>query len=175
MWQLILGPLFGIIGGGLEKFTEYKTKQLDIKEKALDRQHDLDVMNLEANLVDKRIKVEGEIAINTIDAESFKESYRMGTDTLLPKDVDLTEKQVSRILFVELFCRIIRPASTTLYQIFIAIIFGWSAMNIADNGANFFTGTEFQTMFKELVYSVIGLAETTLLWWYGIRRMSKKK
>ncbi len=175
MWQLILGPILGIVGSTIEKVTEYKTKQLEIKERALERDHDLAVMSKEADIAVNRITIEGEIAVGKIDAQTFQSSYKLNSDPLLPDDTKLSQRQVSWVLFVELFCRVIRPASTTMYQIFLAVIFGWAAWNVGKTGSTFFSGEEFKVMFREMVYSVIGIAETTLFWWYGIRRMSKKK
>jgi hypothetical protein len=175
MLQLILGPVLGIVGGALEKFTEFKTKQLEMAERALERAHDLAIITKEADILYKQVTLQGEIEVNRIDAESFKDSYKMHSDSLITEGTKLTEKQVSRILLVELFSRIIRPLSTVLYQVFLAVIFGWAAWNLAQQGSSVFAGSEFKGMFKEMVYSIIGMAETTLFWYFGVRRMSKKK
>ncbi len=175
MWQLILGPIVGIVGSFGEKFFEHKQAVLEASERAKDRQHDLDVMQVEGDLADKRIRVEGEMAVNQIDAQTFGENYKSANTSLVPEGSELTKTQLSWVLAVEIFCKMIRPTTTVMYQVAIAIIFGWSAYNISKAGGDFFTGAEFNEMFKHLVYSIIGLAETTLLWWYGIRRMSKKK
>lgn len=174
MWQLILGPMLGIVGSGIEKFTEYKAEQLKMQSRREERAHDIAVMQMEADLAEKRIRVGGEMKVQEMETQVFADSYKLMDSNLLPDDVKLTEKQVSRVLFVELFCRIIRPLSTTLYQVFLAIIFGWAAYQIADLNAAF-EADEFKTMFREVVFSIVAMAETTLLWWYGIRRMSKKK
>ena len=175
MWQLILGPVLGILGSGIEKFTEYKQEQLKIAEREKERAHDLACMQMEADLAEKRTRVAGEMKVQEMETEAFAGSYNLMSESLLPKDVKLTEKQVSRVLFVELFCKIIRPLSTTLYQCFLAIIFGWAAFKINAMGATAFTDKEFVEIFKEVVFSVVAMAETTLLWWFGIRRMSKKR
>lgn len=175
MWQLILGPLMGILGSGIEKFTEYKAEQLKMQARREEREHDLAAMRLESDLAEKRIRVDGEMKVQKMETKAFADSYDMMSDSLLPEGTKLTEKQISRILFVELFCKIIRPLSTTMYQIFLAVIFGWSAWQVATKGADFFTADEFKIMFREIVFSVVAMAEATLLWWYGIRRMSKKR
>ena len=175
MWQLILGPVLGIIGSFSEKFFEHKQAVLEASERQKDRDHDLNVMKAEGDLADKRLRVEGEMTVNRIDAETFGENYKNANTSLVPKDAELTKTQLSWVLAVEIFCKLIRPCTTVMYQVGIAAIFGWAAWNIMDTGGDFFSGDEFSEMFKHLVYSIIGLAETTLLWWYGIRRMSKKK
>jgi len=175
IWQLIAGPLFGILGGALEKFTEYKTKQLEMEERALDRAHDLAVLDKEAEIALKQVTIQGEIEVNRMDAQAFSDSYKMHSDSLIPEGAKLTSKQISRVLWVELFSRIIRPLATTLYQVFLACIFGWAAWNLAQTGSTMFDSSEFRVMFKEMIYSIIGMAETTLFWYFGVRRMSKKK
>jgi hypothetical protein len=46
---------------------------------------------------------------------------------------------------------------------------------LISSGGQIFTAEEAGKIFREVAYSIVGMAETTLFWWYGIRRMSKKK
>jgi hypothetical protein len=174
MIQLILGPILGIIGGAIEKINAYKLEQLKFKNRALERDHDLKVLQAEAAITDRRIQVEGEIKVNQIDAETFQSSYRMHSDPLLPSDIALSSRQVSWVLFVEILSRSIRPVSTVMYQVFLACIFGWSAMKIAQSGGQFLSTGEFHQMFRELVYSIVGMAEASFFWWFGIRGKSNR-
>lgn len=174
MWQLILGPVLGLVGGSLEKVFEFKMVKLKAEERALERAHDLEAMRLESELTTREIKIEGEIKVGQMDAEAFKENLTAAHQSMIPIGQKLTDTQLSWVVAVEVFCKMIRPLTTTMYQVFLAAVFGWAAWNLAQQGQQVFTSDEFKTMFREMVYSVIGIAETTLFWWYGIRRMSKK-
>lgn len=175
MLQMILGPVLGLFGAGIEKYAEYKQEKLKVLEREKDRQHDLAVLKTEADLADRRIKLAGDIKIKEVELASFGENLTQANKSLIPEGADLTSKQLSWIVAIEIFCKATRPCLTWLYQIFVGVIFGWSAWNLADAGLIFFNGEEFKEMFQHLVYSIIGLAEMAFAWWFGIRRMSKKR
>lgn len=175
MWQLIMGPILGIVGSGIEKFAEHKQAQLKAEERAKDRAHELLFMDKEAELALKKSTVEGQIRQDAAEQQTFSDSYKFNNSKLLPDDANLTPKQLGWIVAVEVFSKSIRPLSTVWYQLLIAVVFGWSAWQLVDAGTAAFSQKEIASIFKEIVFSIIAMGETTLLWWYGIRRMSKKK
>lgn len=175
MWQLILGPILGIAGSVIEKVAEYKEAKLKAEERAKDRAHDLLVMDKEAELAIKKSTIEGQIRQDAAEQKTFSDSYKFNNDKLLPEDANLTPKQLNWIVAIEVLSKAIRPLTTVWYQLLIAVIFGWSAWQLVDAGSEAFSEKEIAGIFKEIIYSIIAMGETTLLWYYGIRRMSKKK
>ncbi len=177
MWQLILGPILGLVGSGVEKFYELKTEKLKSEERARDRAHELSVMRLEGEQAINKVTVEGQIRQDEAAAKNFSDSYSFANDKLIPDDADLTRRQLNWLVAVEVISKMIRPLSTLWYQVLVAIVFGWSAWRLVGvgAGADVFTAKEAAGIFREVVFSIIGMAETTLFWWYGIRRMSKKR
>jgi hypothetical protein len=175
VWQLIAGPLFGLIGSGMEKFAEHKQDKLKAEERQKERVHDLAVMEKEASLAIQKTTVEGRIRQGEAEQKTFDESYRFNNDKLLPGDAELTPKQLNWIVAVEVVSKAIRPLSTVWYQVLVAVIFSWSAWKLTNASVEIFSLNEVATLYREVVFSIVGMAETTLLWWYGIRRMSKKK
>lgn len=163
MWQLILGPIVGFLGSTVQKYFEQK-------EKAADRAHELAIMDREADYADRRLKVEQEMAVEKADAAAFGASYRYANDQLLPAGQKLTRGQTWLALLIDAFTKLIRPATTTWYQVAVAGVFAWCAWKV---GGKIDQAVASQIM-KEVIFSIIGLAETTLLWWYGIRGMSKR-
>lgn len=175
MWQLIAAPILGIIGGAIEKYHEYKQEQLKAKERALDRQHELAVMDKEATLALKKLTVEGEIKQQAAEQQVFADSYKFNNDKLIPADAKLSKTQLNWVVAVEVISKAVRPLSTIWYQVLIAVIFGWSAWKLVDASTTVFSMKEIAEIYRQIVFSILGMGETTLLWWYGIRRMSKKK
>jgi hypothetical protein len=175
MWQLILGPILGLVGSGVEKFFELKTERLKAEERQKDRDHDLAVMDKEADLALKQVTVEGRIRQDEAAAKSFSDSYQFANDKLISDDAKMSRGQLNWIVAVEVISKAIRPLSTIWYQLLVAVVFGWSAWMLVRTGAQAFTAKEATAIFREVIFSIIGMAETTLFWWYGIRRMSKKR
>jgi len=167
MWQLILGPLLGTIGG-------IATKWMEGKEKKADRAHELAVMDKEAELADRRLKMEGELKREEMDAASFSASYQFNNDNLTPEHVKLSKGQLWLAIFVDALNRLIRPLMTVWYQFALAGCFIWAALLLQRLGVGALDVKEAQGMMHEIVYSVIGTAETILLWWFGIRGTSKR-
>ncbi len=172
MWQLILGPVLGVFGSAIEKWFALKEVQEKAKEKALDRAHELAVMEKESDLALKRITVEAEVKQSQAEQESFKTSYSFDSDRLTPDGAKLSRGMLWFTVIGDFFCKMIRPVSTVWYQLAVAAIFSWSALELRRRGVEALTTEEFGAVFSHIIYSVIGMAETTLFWWYGIRRMS---
>ncbi len=167
MWQLILGPVLGTFGGLVQKFFEGR-------EKAAERQHELAVMDKEAELADRRLKIEQEIKTEQFDAAAFAASYNFANDRLLPEGAKLSKLQTWVALLVDSFSRLIRPMATVWYQLALAGVFCWAAYELNRINASVLDPEEMQTIVREIVFSIIGTSETVLFWWFGIRGMSKR-
>lgn len=175
MWQLIAGPLLGLVGSGIEKWSEHKENLRADKRAEDDRQHELKVMQFELDNAVILKRLEGEENRMTIDQQVFGENLKVANKSLIPEGQNLEGWRLTAVVLIEVFCKSIRPTSTVFYQVFVAVIFGWAAYNAVNSGTALFTPKEYTEIVREVIYSVIGMAETTLLWWYGIRRMSKEK
>lgn len=167
MWQLILGPVLGTLGG-------IATKWMEGKEKKADRAHELAVMDKEAELADRRLKIEGELKREEMDAATFSASYQFNNTNLTPEHAKLSKGQLWLAIFVDALNRLIRPLMTVWYQFALAGCFIWAALLLHRLGIGALDAKEAQSMMHEIVYSVIGTAETILLWWFGIRGSSKR-
>jgi hypothetical protein len=174
MWQLILGPLLGTAGGLLTKWIDLKEKKIDLEEKQREREHELAVMEKEYILAEKKMTVESSLRLSEQDAATFNESYKIFTDKLTPDGAKLTKKQLSLTLLVDAFNRLIRPISTVYYQLGVAALFSWSAWELHIRGVDALTAEQFGAITTEIIFSIIGMAQTTLFWWFGIRGGSSR-
>lgn len=168
MWQLILGPILGTAGGLVQKW-------FDSREKVADRAHELALMDKEIAMADKRADIEKELAREAADSAAFSSSYQYANESLLPGDVKLNSKQTWLALGVEALTRSIRPVATIWYQLALAGVFSWTAYELSKVNGAMLDPTKMQGMLTEIVYSIIGTAETTLFWWFGIRGTSRRK
>lgn len=174
MWQLILGPILGLVGSTTQSYFDLKKSRLESEERNKDRIHQKEMLRLESELNIKEISVEQKFELDKIDAKTFSDSYKFGTDNLIKDDSKLTNGQRWWFVLIEVFTRLIRPSSTTFYQVVnvgFCIYFGYLLNKF---GTTVFTENNIAELFKEMIYSMIGLGETTLLWWYGARGLSKR-
>ena len=175
VWQLIAGPILGLIGSGVEKLAEHKENQRKAKERDLDRKHELSVMQFEIDNAVSLKKLEGSEDRKTIDQKMFGENLKTTSKLLVPEGQKLEGWMLGLFVVIDAFSKSVRPVSTVFYQAFVAGIFVWAADNATRLGVEIFTPKEYVEFVNQVIYSVIGMAETTLFWWYGIRRMSKKQ
>lgn len=168
MWQMILGPVLGAVGG-------LATKWLDSREKEKDRAHELAVMDREAELADRRLKIEGELRREEAAEASFAASYQFNNERLVPEGAKLSKGQMWLAVFIDALTKSIRPCSTILYQFAIMGIFVWCAVELRRLNIDKLNPDEIHAIFREVIYTIIGTGETILLWWFGIRGTSRKK
>lgn len=174
MWQLILGPILGTFGGLLNRWLDLKGEKQKAEERKEERAHELLVMDKEYALAERKATLEASMRQDEIAAESFSDSYKFANERLLPEGTKLTPGQKWLALAIDAFTRLIRPAATVWYQFALTGVFVWAAMELKRRGLSALTSEQFGALTAEIIYSIVGLAETTLLWWFGIRGPSKK-
>ena len=174
MWQLILSPIIGLFGGFLTKWMDLKAEKQKADERAAERSHELLVMDKEYLLAEKKMKVESDLKVEELDAAALGESYKMFTDKMVPDGTKFTRKQISWALVIDGFNRIIRPISTIYYQLLVAVLFSWSAWELHVRGVDALTTAQFGVLVTEIIFSIIGMAQTTLFWWFGTRPKKKE-
>lgn len=173
MWQLIAGPVLGVIGGLMTRWLDIKAEKQKAEERDKERGHELAVMDKEYILAERQARHESDMRIEEDDAKSFGQSYRVFSERL-SEGVKLTKTQTNWALACDVFNRIIRPISTVYYQLGVAVLFSWSAWELRRRGIDAMTTEQISRVVSEIIYSIIAMAETTLFWWFGIRGSSKR-
>lgn len=174
MWQLILGPILGTVGGLFNRWIDLKGEKQKADEREKERSHELAVMDKEYAIAERRATLEASIRESEADARAFEASYQFANDRLLPEGSKLSPAQRWLALGVDAFSRLIRPMSTVWYQLALGGVFVWSALELRQRGLEALSAEQFGALVSEIIYSIVALAETTLLWWFGIRGTSKR-
>lgn len=174
MWQLILGPILGTVGGLFNRWIDLKGEKQKAEERKEERAHELAVMDKEYALAERRATLEASIRESEADARAFEASYQFANDRLLPEGSKLSPAQRWLALGVDAFSRLIRPMATVWYQLALGGVFVWSALELRQRGLEALSAEQFGALVSEIIYSIVALAETTLLWWFGIRGTSKR-
>lgn len=174
MWQLILGPILGTVGGLFNRWLDLKGEKQKADERDKERAHELAVMEKEFVLAERKATIEAAIRESEAAARAFEASYQFQNDKLLPDGSKLSPAQRWLALAIDAFSRLIRPASTVWYQLVLAGVFIWAALELRRRGLEALTSKQLGLLVADLVYSIVALAETTLLWWFGIRGLSKR-
>lgn len=174
MWQLILGPVLGTFGGLLNRWIDLKGEKQKADERDKERSHELAVMDKEYALAERRATIEAAMRESEADARAFEASYQFQNDKLLPSGSKLSPAQRWLALGVDAFSRMIRPMATVWYQLVLGGVFIWAALELKRRGLEAMSSNQLGLLVSDLVYSIVGLAETTLLWWFGIRGISKR-
>lgn len=172
--KLILGPILGVFGAWLTHRQEEAAEVRKAKERAEERAHDLAVMGMEADIATKRAVIASDTAQAVADTQAFSASYQFANDSLLPEGFKPRGWQAGWLVFIEGLNKLIRPAGVIWYQIVLAVVFGWSGYIFITTVESGIANAQMATLFREVCYSIIGMAETSFFWFFGVRRMSKK-
>jgi hypothetical protein len=174
MWQVILGAVTGFLGPVITQYFDLQKEKLKAEERAKDRAHELATIDKEGEWAAKKLTIEGDIRSAVAAEQSFAASYNFANDKLIPDDAKLTEKQLSWVIRIELFSKAVRPMITSYYTLAFTVMYAAFAYQCVQAGSDFFSTEEARVIFRESTYSIIGMTETTGLWWYGARLLSKR-
>ena len=174
MWQLIAGPILGVVGGLMTRWLDIKAEKQKAEERDKERGHELAIMDKEFVLAERKATHESDLRIEEDDAASFGKSYEMFTERIVPEGARLTRTQTNFALGCDMINRLIRPLATIYYQLGVAVLFSWAAWELHRRGVDALTTEQLGKVTSEIIYSIIAMAETTLFWWFGIRGASKR-
>ena len=190
--QGLIGPIMGIVGSIATSITNYKIKQLEIKEKELDRAHQLamieattkaTIAETEANIKVAQITYEGQVDIE--EAKAFTVSQKEGNKRNL--DAGIIESMFNRgqimsffagfltvgLGLCDVFKGLMRPF-LTIYMVFLA---SWTTYECYDimqglDKSNF-DPESIRQEWKETGIFIWNMASALVMWWYGDRRIAK--
>jgi hypothetical protein len=150
-----VGSIVGLAGGILTKFIEYKDRRAQLSFDIQKLKYKLEELQLEQNhelaIADKQVeraKVEGEIQIESIEADAFLESQkRLGSLTG--------------------FLRFVRPAITGYLLLAYTAIFAIVWLTIG--GISGFERVDLIVLLSSMINSVIFLTTMAVSWWFASR------
>ncbi len=175
--SIFSGGLTGIIGVAIQRFTEYKTKQLEV-EMARDKMaHEIDMKHADAQIMEqewaartKVAEVEGASHENIAAEASFNTAL-----TSEPKrysdETKTTTGQEWMFVILDLVRGAVRPA-LTIYLCGITTVIYVQSKNLL--GSSTFTPDQAYNLTAQIIETVLYLTTTCVLFWFGTRNKEKK-
>jgi hypothetical protein len=174
IFKLVFSPLLGMFGAWMTVKADERKEIRAAEDRIADRAHDLAVINAEGDLALKKVTLDASSRQAVSENTAFADSYTFANDNLIPEGAKLTNEQMNRVVWIEVINKAVRPFGVMWYQLLLAVIFGWAAVKLIGSTGKAFSDAEMAAMFRDVAYSIIGMAETSFFWYFGIRRMSKR-
>jgi len=171
--KAVLGPVVALLGAAWQARETRLTKEIEFKERALERDHELKIGMQEAENAMKKVVIESDAAIKLSEMAAFNTS-QTSIKPMLQEGTKLTGWHKTIAVLSDVMTSSIRPFMTVYYQLFVLGIFIWVIILLNKLTIDVIDANFAQELVKEIIYSVLMLAETTLLWFFGIRMLSVK-
>jgi len=179
MWDLILGVgtsiltggATGLLGTSLSMLGDHFKRQQDLEMKRLDNAHEMEVMKFEWGSRERIAITEADAAMDVQDGKTFAASYNMEPKRYAPlKGMNPVIKFLLGI--VDFWRGLIRPAMTT-YLVVIVTMMYWQFLGFMEQEGVVLKETFIVQIVTHIVYSIVYLAMTCTLWWFGTRNKNQ--
>ena len=177
----ILGAIFGnIFSGGatgllgvvLQRFADYKNKQLDMKLEAQKAEQEIAKRRVDAEIMKEewagRLQVaqeEGRAKEAVADAEAFAASFRL-EPALYAEGQKLTAGQVWLMVALDALRGSVRPLLTVYLCVLTTYVWYQVKLKL---GAEELDSEAALDVWKMVVGNILYLTTTCVLWWFGTR------
>lgn len=166
------GGATGLIGVILQRFADYKNKQLDIQVEAAKQAHELAVIEANAKVAAQewaartqmaQVEAAGKEAV--ADAEAFGKSYDLEPKRYA-EGAQLTQNQVWLMVLLDAARGIVRPFLTIYLCALTTYV--WYQVRSVLGAENLDTAAALD-VWKMVVGNIMYLTTTCVLWWFGTR------
>lgn len=175
--SIFSGGATGIIGVLVQRFADYKNKQLDLQLEAQKFSQQLELKKVDAEIMRQEYAAKQQIAVietqgatDVADAVAFAASY-----TLDPKQYSnpsvMTPGQNWVMVLLDAFKGSIRPVLTLYLCTLTTLVYFQSRMLLSNEDIDAEKAMELTRM---IVGSIIYLTTTCVLWWFGTRNKLKQ-
>lgn len=162
---VLSGGVTGLLGSGLQVVGQYFTKKQDNAHDEKMRELDMKSMTLEAELKLKQAEQEADAARAIAEQHSFDASF--GNDKATYATGPVTGWMQNVLAVVDAVRGVIRPAITMwmcwqLWRIY-------TELYTLIGGFKGYSPVYIFTLMNDVVYTVLYVATTVILWWFGSR------
>lgn len=171
--SILSGGMTGLFGVAVQRFADYKNKQLDIQILDSKQKHESNLRQLDAQIMEKEwagrtrvSEVEAESRIEVADSLSFKESFK--EERIYSNQLKVSKKQSWLFVGLDFLRGIIRPG-LTIYLCVITTLVYFQAQQMT-TGISHEQALE---VVKMVISTILYLTTTCLLWWFGVRNRGK--
>jgi hypothetical protein len=167
--SLLSGGATGLLGMGIQKFFDYKSKKIDQEHEIALRKADAEIMREEWAARTKVAEVEGEAKVEVEDSKAFNTAL-----TSEPKrfyeGTDYSPKQKWLMIGLDFIRGIVRPG-LSLYLCAITTVIYFKAASLLDVDI-ILPGMAYDLV-NQIIQTVLYLTTTCVLFWFGIRNRNK--
>jgi len=175
--SILSGGATGLIGIIIQRWADYKNKKLDIEASRERFSHERDMRKVDAEIMAQewaaRTKVaEIEVAgkIDVADSEAFAASFN--EPVRYSDGVKPTAGQGWMLIVLDFIRGIVRPGLTVYLCVLTTLIYLHARTLIGKEGA-ILSSDQAVDLVKLIVGTVLYLATTCVLWWFGTRNKQK--
>jgi len=173
--SLVSGGLTGILGAGVQRFADYKNKQLDLQAAREKAEHDIKLREADAAIMREewaaRTRV-AEIEVagkeSAADAEAFAASFRLEPQRY-SEGVKARGWQASALVLLDVLRGVVRPG-LTIYLCAITTAIYFDARSIL--GDTPVDQAKALALLDGIIATILYLTTTVVLWWFGTRNKS---
>lgn len=172
--SVFTGGLTGLIGVGLQRFADYKNKQLDLQLEKQKYEHEICLKEADAKIMQQEwaartqiAQVEAESKESQADSQAF--AISLGDAPRYSEKVTSTISQSWVLLCLDVFRGIIRPALTVYLCVLTTWIYMEAKTIVIAQGEALKDG-EASALLKSIVATVLYLTTTCTLFWFGTRQ-----
>jgi hypothetical protein len=162
---LLSGGLTGIIGAGLQKYSDYKTKKLELQINQQRYVHEVELRKIDIELMKSEWGGRFKVAEVEGDTAAFKESLT-SEPKRFSEGVKYTTRQGWMMVLLDVLRGIVRPG-LTVYLCAITTIIYYQAIQIL--GGYTITSAAAFEMVDKIIATVLYLTTTVVCWWFGAR------
>lgn len=170
---ILSGGATGLLGVAFQRFADYKNKQLDLQHQEKQNAHELDMRDKDAAIMaqewaarTKVAEVEAGARVDVADAEAFAASYKL-EPAMYSGQAKPTKGQAWLLVIVDALRGAVRPL-LTVYLCVITTMTYLDARSLLE-GTKTYTADQAFELTKLIVWTVLYLTTTCVLWWFGTR------
>ena len=172
---ILSGGATGILGAAVQRYADYKGRQLDLQAQASRQAHEVAMREADAKIMAQEwaartqvATIEGETREAEADARAFEASYQ-----LEPKQysaaVKPTRGQGWLLVLLDVLRGVVRPGLTIYLCVLTTQIYNELASQVGPLTAD----QRYETT-KLIVGTILYLFTTVTLWWFGTRSSGKQ-
>jgi hypothetical protein len=170
MGAILSGGATGIFGAGLQFVGNYFKDKQDKKHQVEMRKIDMDSMKLEAELKLSVAQQEAEASMALAEQHAFEKSFDNDRATYTPANVD--PRATWFLVSIDFIRGLVRPLITLWFVYLLADL--QAQVFKLTGGLQTLPATALEELFNNIILTILYIATTVILWWFGSRPQKTK-
>lgn len=166
------GGVTGLLGAGLQRVMDYKSKQLDLELEQKKMEHEIELRKADAAIMAQEWAARTQVAtieagakVDVADSAAFAASFATEPQKY-SQGAALTPAQVWVMVLLDLFRGVVRPAMTVYLCIIVTMLY-LDAQAIA--AVRPVKDTDVLALLTKITDAILYIWTTVSLWWFGTR------